>query len=89
MKTSVFSLAMESQGKSAGSAADYLGLMPFVLGAMTAPLEGIGNGLLAWPMAFVIFLCEVIAVISYLSLVKKENNQWFIRSAMFMCMRTL
>ncbi|WP_428911732.1 multidrug effflux MFS transporter [Niallia sp. Krafla_26] len=70
--TSVFSLAMESQGKSAGSAAAFLGLMPFVLGAMTAPLAGIGNGHSAWPMAIVILLCEMIAVISYLFLVKRK-----------------
>ena len=61
--TSVFSLAMESQGKSAGSAAAFLGLMPFVLGAMTAPLAGIGNGQSAWPMAITILICEIIAVI--------------------------
>ena len=70
--TSVFSLAMESQGKTAGSAAAFLGLMPFVLGAMTAPLAGIGNGQSAWPMAIVILLCEMIAVISYLFLVKRK-----------------
>jgi MFS transporter, DHA1 family, multidrug resistance protein len=70
--TTVFSLAMESQGKSAGSAAAFLGLMPFILGAITAPLAGIGNGQSAWPMAMVILICEIIAVISYLFLVKRK-----------------
>ena len=69
--TSVFSLAMESQGKSAGSAAAYLGLMPFFLGSIMAPLAGIGNGISAWPMAITILICEIIAVSSYLFLVKK------------------
>ena len=71
--TSVFSLAMESQGKSAGSAAAFLGLMPFFLGSIMAPLAGIGNGQSAWPMAIMILICEMIAVISYLFLVKKSR----------------
>ena len=71
--TSVFSLAMESQGKSAGSAAAFLGLMPFFLGSIMAPLAGIGNGLSAWPMAITILICEIIAVSSYLFLVKKSR----------------
>ncbi|WP_338469348.1 multidrug effflux MFS transporter [Niallia sp. XMNu-256] len=70
--TSVFSLAMESQGKSAGSAAAFLGLMPFFLGSIMAPLVGIGNGQTAWPMAIVILMCEMIAVMSYLFLVNKK-----------------
>ena len=71
--TSVFSLAMESQGKSAGSAAAFLGLMPFFLGSIMAPLAGIGNGQSAWPMAITILICEIIAVSSYLFLVKKSR----------------
>lgn len=43
--TTVFSLAMESQGHNAGSAAALLGLMPFVLGSIVAPLVGIGESL--------------------------------------------
>ena len=72
--TTCFSLAMQSQGKSAGSAAALLGLMPFVLGSITAPLAGIGNGLTAWPMAITIFACEVIAVMSYLFLAKRQGD---------------
>lgn len=71
--TSVFSLAMESQGKSAGSAAAFLGLMPFLLGSIMAPLAGIGNGQSAWPMAITILICEIIVVSSYLFLVKKSR----------------
>lgn len=70
--TTVFSLAMESQGKSAGSAAAFLGLMPFFLGSIMAPLVGIGNGQTAWPMAIVILICEIIAVMSYLFLVNRK-----------------
>ena len=64
--TTTFSLAMQSQGKSAGSAAALLGLMPFVLGAITAPLVGIGNGQSPWPMAITIISCELIAILAFL-----------------------
>lgn len=64
--TTTFSLAMQSQGKSAGSAAALLGLMPFVLGAITAPLVGIGNGQSPWPMAITIISCELIAILVFL-----------------------
>ena len=70
--TTVFSLAMESKGKSAGSAAALLGLMPFILGSIVAPLTGIGNGQSAWPMATIILVCEGIAVISYLFLANRK-----------------
>jgi MFS transporter, DHA1 family, multidrug resistance protein len=70
--TTVFSLAMENQGKSAGSAAALLGLMPFILGSIVAPLTGIGNGQSAWPMATIILVCELIAVISYLFLANRK-----------------
>jgi len=70
--TTVFSLAMESQGKSAGSAAALLGLMPFILGSIVAPLTGIGNGQSVWPMATIILVCEGIAVISYLFLANRK-----------------
>jgi DHA1 family bicyclomycin/chloramphenicol resistance-like MFS transporter len=64
--TTVFSLAMESQGKSAGSAAALLGLMPFILGSIMAPLVGIGNGQSPWPMAVGILSCQLVAVLSYM-----------------------
>ncbi len=38
------SLAMQSQDQNAGSASALLGLVPFILGAITAPLVGIGGG---------------------------------------------
>ena len=41
--TSSFSLAMETKGHMAGSASALLGLLPFLLGSLTAPLVGIGG----------------------------------------------
>ena len=73
VSTTCFSLAMQSQGKTAGSAAALLGLMPFVLGSIMAPLVGIGNGQSAWPMGIIILSCEIIAVISYLVLARSRG----------------
>ncbi|WP_342767273.1 hypothetical protein [Bacillus taeanensis] len=38
ISTTSFALAMETQGHIAGSASALLGLLPFVLGSLTAPL---------------------------------------------------
>lgn len=53
------SLAMQSQERNAGSASALLGLVPFVIGAVTAPLVGVGGGDTAVPMAVVIVACNV------------------------------
>ena len=53
--TSSFSLAMESQGHIAGSASALLGLLPFLLGAITAPLVGVAGEETAIPMGVIIF----------------------------------
>ncbi len=64
------SLGMQSQDKNAGSASALLGLVPFILGAITAPLVGIGGGSTAMPMAVVIVLCNVGALVSFKKLVR-------------------
>lgn len=74
VSTTCFSLAMQSQGKHAGSAAALLGLMPFILGSIMAPLVGIGNGQSAWPMGMIILSCEIIAVMAYLFLSRRKNK---------------
>lgn len=70
--TSSFSLAMESQGHIAGSASALLGLLPFVLGSITAPLVGIAGEETAIPMGAIIFSAALIAVLSYAFLAKKQ-----------------
>jgi len=74
--TSSFSLAMEKQGHIAGSASALLGLLPFILGAITAPLVGIAGEETAIPMGAIIFASSLIAVLAYfgLSRVKVEQN---------------
>ncbi|MGB6409391.1 MAG: multidrug effflux MFS transporter [Planococcus donghaensis] len=72
--TSSFTLAMESQGHVAGSASALLGLLPFILGAATAPLVGIAGENTAVPMGLVIFSMCVIALLSYLLLAKNTTS---------------
>jgi MFS transporter, DHA1 family, multidrug resistance protein len=68
-----FSLAMETQGHIAGSASALLGLLPFVLGSLTAPLVGIAGEYTAIPMGVVIFLASLMAFLSYYGLVRKAS----------------
>ncbi|MGJ9460355.1 multidrug effflux MFS transporter [Oceanobacillus sp. CF4.6] len=70
--TTGFSLAMETQGKSAGSASAFLGLLPFVFGGIVAPLVGLAGEASAIPMAIVIFTCSTIAVITFFIAFKKD-----------------
>lgn len=71
ISTSSFSLAMESQGHIAGSASALLGLLPFVLGSITAPLVGIAGEETAIPMGVIIFGSALTAVLSYTLLTRK------------------
>ncbi|MFC4025607.1 multidrug effflux MFS transporter [Oceanobacillus longus] len=70
--TTSFSLAMETQGKSAGSASAFLGLLPFAFGGIVAPLVGLAGEASAIPMAIVIFACSTIAVITFFIAFKKN-----------------
>ena len=72
--TAAFTLAMESQGHVAGSASALLGLLPFILGAATAPLVGIAGENTAVPMGLVIFSMCVIALLAYLLLAKNSTS---------------
>lgn len=71
--TTSFALAMETQGHIAGSASALLGLLPFVLGSLTAPLVGIGGEYTAIPMAIIMFLASLLAFLSYYGLVGKAS----------------
>ncbi|WP_141433960.1 Bcr/CflA family multidrug efflux MFS transporter [Bacillus sp. 03113] len=72
--TTSFSLAMESQGHIAGSASALLGLLPFILGSLTAPLVGIAGEHTAIPMGIIIFSASFIALLSYYGLVRKGSS---------------
>ncbi|MGM7683807.1 multidrug effflux MFS transporter [Cytobacillus sp. Hm23] len=74
VSTSGFSLAMQKQGKNAGSAAALLGVMSLALGAFVAPLVGIGGEHTAIPMGMVIVGAGASAALSYLCLVPREER---------------
>jgi MFS transporter, DHA1 family, multidrug resistance protein len=71
--TTSFALAMETQGHIAGSASALLGLLPFVLGSLTAPLVGIAGEYTAIPMAIIMFSASLLAFFSYYGLVGKGS----------------
>lgn len=73
--TSSFSLAMETQGHIAGSASALLGLLPFLLGSITAPLVGIAGEYTAVPMGFIMFTTSALALLSYFGLARKSEKQ--------------
>ncbi|MEK5231436.1 multidrug effflux MFS transporter [Lysinibacillus sp. FSL K6-0232] len=68
--TTAFSLAMERQGRAAGSASAFLGILPFGGGALVSPLVGIGGEYTAIPMSITIFACSAAACLFYLTLVR-------------------
>lgn len=68
--TTSFALAIESQGHVAGSASALLGLLPFVLGSLSAPLVGVAGAYTGVPMAVVIFGASFLAFLSYFFLVR-------------------
>lgn len=71
--TSSFSLAMETKGHIAGSASALLGVLPFLLGSLTAPLVGIAGEYTAIPMGIIIFSASFMAFLSYFVLVRKSS----------------
>ncbi|KRG10884.1 MFS transporter [Lederbergia galactosidilytica] len=73
ISTSSFSLAMETQGHIAGSAAALLGLLPFVLGSISAPLVGIAGEYSARPMGVLIFCAALFAFLSFYGLASNSR----------------
>lgn len=66
-----FSLAMQDQGETAGSASALIGLLPLLLGSCVAPLVGLGGVESALPMAIVIACTGMLSILSYLLLVRR------------------
>jgi MFS transporter, DHA1 family, multidrug resistance protein len=73
VNTAGFSLAMEQQGKSAGSASAFLGILPFGGGALVSPLVGLGGDHTALPMGIVIILCSMMSLFIYTSFTKRRK----------------
>ena len=65
VSTTAFSIAMNRQGNAAGSASAFLGLVPFIGGAIVSPLVGIAGEASAVPMGFIIMTCTTSSLILY------------------------
>jgi DHA1 family bicyclomycin/chloramphenicol resistance-like MFS transporter len=65
-----YSLALQNQGRIAGTAAAVLGVMTFLVGGLVAPLVGIAGSSTAVPMGLVILTAELSAVLCYYRLAR-------------------
>ncbi|KYG93766.1 multidrug effflux MFS transporter [Paenibacillus jamilae] len=75
VSTTTTSLAMQSQQRSAGSASAMLGLLPLLLGSIASPLVGLGSGTTPVPMAVVIAIAEIGALLSFVVLAKEARSK--------------
>ncbi|MGG0171923.1 multidrug effflux MFS transporter [Paenibacillus dokdonensis] len=73
--TAAFPLAMERQANMAGSAAALLGVIPFLLGAVVAPLVGIAGENTAVPLGVIILATSTAAMLAYFVLVRKAPRE--------------
>lgn len=72
--SSSFSLAMQAQGKMAGSAAALLGFFSNITGGAMAPLVGICGSYSALPMAVLILCSEIAAGIFFWTMIHNKNS---------------
>jgi MFS transporter, DHA1 family, multidrug resistance protein len=68
------SLAMQSQGRNAGSASALIGLLQFLIGGAVAPLVGIAGDQNPLPLGIVIMVCEIGAIIMFLVMIIRSNQ---------------
>lgn len=72
--TTGFSLAMQSYGRSAGSAAALLGVLSFIFGGVVAPLVGIAGTQTAVPMGIVMASAVWLSMLCYVALVRGNKS---------------
>ena len=76
LSTSSFSMAMQAQGKNAGSAAALIGFFSMISGAVMAPVVGIAGSYTAIPMGIVMAIGEIGALVSfYLFIYPSHKNR--------------
>lgn len=73
VNTTAFSLAMQSQGRAAGSASAILGLGMNMIGGILSPLVGLGGSRTYFPMALLILVCDVGALLIYIIFVSRKK----------------
>ncbi|QGQ99251.1 Bcr/CflA family efflux MFS transporter [Paenibacillus psychroresistens] len=71
--TMTSSLALQSQGQSAGTASALLGMLSFIIGGIVAPLVGIGGTQTILPLAIVMAVLVLAAVTCFITLSKKTS----------------
>lgn len=72
--TSSFTLAMEGQGRRAGSASAVVGMLPLVIGAIVSPLVGL-NETSAVPMGAILFGTSVLGCIAFFTLTGNKERK--------------
>ncbi|BBO00096.1 multidrug effflux MFS transporter [Sporolactobacillus terrae] len=73
VNATAFSLAMQTQAKAAGSASAILGLGMNTIGALFSPLVGLGGSHTYVPMAVMILICELSALLIGYLLIRKPR----------------
>lgn len=68
------SLAMQGQGTNAGSAAALIGVPQMLVGAIAAPLVGVGGSHTAVPMGLMITICALGAILCYWVLIRGSRS---------------
>ncbi|WP_375295450.1 multidrug effflux MFS transporter [Paenibacillus doosanensis] len=68
------SLALQSKGKTAGSAAALLGVLSLIFGAITSPLAGIGGDQSALPLGILIAAASVGSILCYVILIRRAHR---------------
>lgn len=74
VSTAGFSLAMQNQGKSAGSASAILGITSLILGGVVAPLVGIAGEQTAVPLGIITTFCGCSALACYVFFIKRAEQ---------------
>lgn len=71
--TTTSSLALQNQGQSAGTASALLGMLSFIIGGIVAPLVGIGGTQTVLPLAIVIFVSVLAAVLCFVLVARSKD----------------
>ena len=74
VSTLSFSMAMQAQGKNAGSASARIGFFSMISGAVMAPVVGIAGSYTAIPMGLVMVFGEVGAFLSYIRFIAPHHR---------------
>lgn len=75
MSTSSFSLAMQAQGRNAGSASALIGFFSMISGAVMAPVVGIAGSYTAIPMGIVMVIGEIGALLTFYGMIYPAHKQ--------------